>query len=349
MTTRTVLAAVLAATSIAAPPAQAAATAPTITPVAHYVNRFRITAAVDVVVGARSRISTADVRLARGTDRPERIAGIASLPTWAVPHLGTDKDGGAVLVYPRCAKHAVSSCNLYAWDLTDERERALAEANTPGVGETEGVLDHGSLAFSRWTSARDPIDVLQDQNEATALFYAPVGGAARRLGSGGQQLALSGDWIAQIRDTRGPHGSGSSRYCGDSTVELVSVAGEGRFAVRSMPCGSIKTFQSPTFVGDALIFGATGSDRHPNGLIYRYDRLAGRTFAAPGPSRFDQFVATSLTGGYGVWQQDQGQGGSDVIKVDGLTFDREVATPRSASHVEGVRERRASGRPRRTS
>lgn len=219
----------LAAALALAPPAAAT---PTVTPLATFPATGKLTAAGDVVaLTQRDAAGGAALLVGVAGAAPTLVTAAGTLPAWAQPHLGTNSAGAAVVIYPRCATAAVSSCDLHSYEVRARRTRRLGGGvRTTTVGETEGVMARGALAFTRWLAASPP--TLGAGAVRTRLMYRPVGGPVREVTTrGGQQLALWGDWIAQVRDTDPSRGE-----CGQPTVELVSTRGRRR-TVRSYGCG----------------------------------------------------------------------------------------------------------------
>jgi hypothetical protein len=180
--------------------------------------------------------------------------------------VGTNRFGKVVVVYPQCQTDAVQSCDLVAYQPGASKPGAavrlrLAAASQPGVGETEGAMDHGALAFNRWTAPGTP---LNQSSTKTTLLYKPVGGPVRVLTDhGGMQLALRGNQIAQVRNHQARYGE-----CGQPTVELVTTHGTRR-TVRLYRCGlNGNRPLGPAFVKGRLLWVMDSIER---AAFTRYD------------------------------------------------------------------------------
>jgi hypothetical protein len=265
----------IAPLSLVAAPAGAA---PTATVLATYAHGGQLSAQGGVLAIAAIADDNASSTLMVSTDgtAPVTAAGAGALPRWALPHLGTDAAGRVIVTYPRCSAQAVSSCDLYTWDLASRTERRLSTLSKTGVGETEGVFSHGAVAFNRWIGKATP-GALVDGHQAyeqTTLFFKPSGGATRQISThGGRQLALRGSWIAQVRDTETADDGG---ICGVSSTELVSITGKRVKTLHRLTCGENgQETAGPSFVGDSLYFAAA-ANLLGDGVVYRY-RVGGAT------------------------------------------------------------------------
>lgn len=140
--------------------------------------------------------SSGELWFSRLDDRPTKL-DLAGVPTWAQPHLGTDAAGRAVAVYPRCASDAINSCDLYAWDVVANVERPIDEVNRSSVGELEGTMQHGAVA---WTvaPAGETAGATAAPDAERTLRYRSTSGPSRTITTkGGRQLALRSGEIAQ--------------------------------------------------------------------------------------------------------------------------------------------------------
>jgi hypothetical protein len=313
-------AAVAAALPLAAQPAAAK---PTATVVATYAHGGQLSAQGKLLAVAAISDDNASATLMVSTDGTAPVAaeGAGVLPRWALPHVGSDAAGHAVITYPRCSSKAIASCDLYAWDVASRTEQRLSGVSKAGTGETEGVFSRGALAFNRWIGKATP-GALVDGHQAyepTRLFFKPKGGAIRTLSApGGRQLALSGGWIAQVRDTTKEEDGG---ICGVSSAELVSTSGNTVKTIRRLTCGlNGQETAGPSFVGDSLYF-ASATNTEGTGVVYRH-RLGGTT-TLQGRTRhaLSGFAATGSTSGYALHQRypaDADEPVYDLERVGGL-------------------------------
>ncbi|MDQ8045552.1 MAG: hypothetical protein REI11_13185 [Patulibacter sp.] len=270
---------------------------------------------------------TADDRAATllvgsGTDAPVPAPGAGTLPRWAIPHVGTDTHGAPVVTYPRCGSSAVASCDLYAWNVDTHVEQRVAAAARGGVGEIEGAFDGGALVFSRWTGKGKPVTFIDHQQvfAPTTLFYRPAHGSVRRLAApGGEQLALRGRWIAQVRDTTTPENDG---LCGVSTVELVSVSGKTVRPMRTTGCGlNGQSSAGPSFIGGGLMFALVENDAGDGIVLRRGLAATARAQQARTPDVLIGFAPSSPTAGYALVERypaDADDPVYDLQRVTGL-------------------------------
>lgn len=184
-----------------------------------------------------------------------------TLPAWGQPHVGTSDVGTTVIVYPHCSGQAITSCNLYAYDLATGADRRLGgEASRPGTAEIEGDMDRGALAIVRWNRPLTTPSALAlaGRGEATTtLLYQPFGRPARTLPEpGGQQIDLDRGRIAQVRDRDPSFGT-----CGVPSVEVVDVRGGARVLLRH-PCKiGGGTLLAPTLLERHAVWGLRMSDK----------------------------------------------------------------------------------------
>lgn len=240
--------------------------------------------------------------------RPVAIAGLEPVSALAAPHIGTDADGGVVVVYPRCATSDGSRCDLYQAGVDGRGEQLVPGVNTAGSSELQGAIDHGSVAFLR--SAGDLYA------HHASLYLRPVGGAARRLTrAGGTEIALSGDHIAQVRDIDPGIG-----ICGEPSVEVRGTDGGVR-RVKSTVCGlNGQSLGSLTFAGGHLTFLAhDGADGVPRTTIYRTAPDGTRLTHAAGPRRAVGFAPTGPRAGVAVVVHGH-DGPTSMVAVAGLAF-----------------------------
>lgn len=282
---------------MAAPAASPAVAAPVTRTIATYADGAQIAARGSMVVVARRNAAGQDATLLTSTGgAPVPAPGAGVLPVWAQPSVGTDRDGRRVVVYPRCSTSQISSCDLYSYTTSTGRERRIAGVNRATVGEVDGSMERGAVAFNRWTSTSVPstVDTLP-ASERTRLFHKAPGGVAQLVTErGGRQLALRDRWIAQVRDT-----DPSATECGRPTVEVVSVGGQRRTA-RASGCGLIARLPSlPTFVEGDLRWGESWSE--PPSRLQRFRLSDGRLRHTEVPTvPFRVFAHTSTSRGYAL-------------------------------------------------
>lgn len=250
------------------------------------------TVAVAAITGSSARL------LLGAGGVPQPAPGAGPLPAWAQPSLGTNAAGRSVVVYPRCSDPAkVASCDLYGYELAAERERKLPGVNARGVGEVDGVMTRGAVAFNRWQEGTAlPRRRLAD--ETTRLLYRPAGGPTRLVTRrGGRQLALRGRWIAQVRNLV-PFSAGE---CGRPAVELISIGGQRRTA-RAGICGEQGRVPSwPRFAGADLIWAESWGDEP--GHLYRYEHRARRLLRARASVAFSTLALSSADAGWAIQQR----------------------------------------------
>lgn len=141
--------------------------------------------------------SAGELWFSRLDDRPTKLP-YAGVPVWAQPHLGTAADGHVVAVYPRCATEAITSCDLYAWDIDANAERPLNEVNSAAAGELEGTMQRGAIA---WTvaPAGGAGSATTGLTSQRTLMHRSAAGAVKTVSArGGEELALRGTQIAQV-------------------------------------------------------------------------------------------------------------------------------------------------------
>jgi hypothetical protein len=137
------------------------------------------------------------VWFSRLDDTPTALS-VDPVPSWAQPHWGTDATGRRVAVYPRCAGGTLKDCDLYAWDADANKERRLDEVDRPGVGEVEGTMDRGAIAYTTQTASTASASAAKDPVVSRTLWLRRVGKSPLKLSSkGGDQLALHSGIVAQ--------------------------------------------------------------------------------------------------------------------------------------------------------
>ncbi len=91
----------------------------------------------------------------------------------------------------------INSCDLYAWDVVANVERPIDEVNRSSVGELEGTMQHGAVA---WTvaPAGETAGATAAPDAERTLRYRSTSGPSRTITTkGGRQLALRSGEIAQ--------------------------------------------------------------------------------------------------------------------------------------------------------
>ncbi len=297
--------------------ASPAAAAPVFTTVAPLPSNGHLSARGDVVVMTQTAGTQTTLLAGRGGAVPTPIVGTGPLPTWARPHVGTNRSGHVVAVYPRCSGPLVATCDLYVYDFATLKETALAGVSRPNAGEVEGDMDRGAMAFSRWRLKAEPTG---SGDEATTLLYKPASGAARVVSKtkGGQQLALRGQQIGQIRDI-----NPSAASCGTPSVELLSTSGSRRL-IRQSHCG--EEGNHPTgldFVGSRLHWMFV---RIVSGSFARYDVKSNTLQTDPFKNvvGVSQYAPLTSTTGLTIRETSTGFPGSprtwELDNVTGLSY-----------------------------
>lgn len=217
------------------------------------------------------------------------IAGPEAISMHATPHIGTDADGSVVVVYPRCATATGGRCDLYRVGVTGGAERPVPGVNTPGSSELQGAMDHGSVAFLRSRDSKGGFDA-----EHVSLYRLPAGGKARLVTrAGGDEIALSGTHIAQVRNI-----DWSSGVCGEPSVEILDADGVLRHVFGTV-CGlNGQSVGSLNFWGGKLTFlSYNGADGPVQTRIYRTTLHSSVLTYAPGPHRAVAFAPTGARSG----------------------------------------------------
>lgn len=251
----------LGATSVVAAPAT--------TPIMALGDVAAVSARGDVIAVTQHDVSSARLFVGVGVAAPSLVPEVGSLPRWAHPHVGTDSQGRTVVVYPRCSDASVSSCDLWQYRVDRRTAVRLSGVNSATKGETEGAMDHGALAYTRWTAETAP--PLGNGVTPTTLMYKPAGRSTRVVTKrGGQQLALSGDLIAQARLRNPNYGE-----CGTRAVETITTTGH-RHTVRTYICGlDGHTPLGLAFVDGRLLWAMHGFDQ---GHYAQYVVATGKTY-----------------------------------------------------------------------
>jgi hypothetical protein len=197
-----------------------------------------------------------------------RIPALAPVGSRAVPHLGTDAQGRVVVVYPRCVK---GRCDLYSARPDGTHEQRVPGVNAPGESQFQGAMDRGNVAFLRTRAAY-----------RTSLYLRRVGRPATLVTQeGGDDVALSGDHIAQIRD-----GSGEAGLCELPTVEVRRPDGAVHRIARKSCGENGQRYGSLAFLGRHLLFlsyeGSAGTSRT---RVFRTTLNGNRLERAEGPRR----------------------------------------------------------------
>jgi len=237
------------------------------------------------------------------------IAGVEPVSVLARPHVGTDANGGIVVVYPRCATTDGARCDLYQVGVDGRGEQPVPGVNTPGSSELQGSMDRGDVAFLR--SAHDL------RAEHASLYLRPAGGEARLLSrAGGSEIALSGDHVAQVRDVDPYVG-----ICGLPAVEVRDVdSGDVRHVI-GRACGlNGQRLGSLNFAGGRLTFLAwDGADGVPGTKIYRTAEDGTGTTHTDGPRRAVAFAPTGPRTGVAVVLRGR-EGPTAMVAVRKLAF-----------------------------
>jgi hypothetical protein len=231
------------------------------------------------------------------------IPGIAPVDRNAVPRVGTDAAGREVVVYRRCPQ---GRCDLYSVRLDGTHERPIPGVSSRRGDEFVGAMDHGDVAFVR--SAPKAAG-------GSGLFLRRVGERARLVTRrAGDEVALSGDHIAQRRDTDPGFG-----ICGMPTVEVLTPDGRRR-TIKRVGCGlDGQGFDSLSFVDDHLLFLAyNGSDGPARTRIYRTALDGSALEHADGPKTAVAYAPTGPDHGVALV-------GNDILpramrRVTGLEF-----------------------------
>jgi hypothetical protein len=84
----------------------------------------------------------------RGFGAPADLA-VAPLSGLFDPDLGQNRQGSAVVVYPRCAGVSGRNCDIYQFDLAKRRESKVAGASSRRCSEFSPAIWQGTVAFAR--------------------------------------------------------------------------------------------------------------------------------------------------------------------------------------------------------
>ncbi len=222
--------------------------------------RGQISARGSVVALTQVHGNAATLWVGSGGKLPAPVNIATAVPAWGQPRIGTDAGRRPVVVYPSCTDRAiVATCDLRVYDIAAGTDAEVPGINLPGVGETEGSMDRGAIAFTRWSSPLDPSALAEGGygSAATTLAYRPFGEPVQVLTtSGGQQLNLNRGRIVQVRDTDPGFG-----ICGRPAVEIVRVDGHARKTLGAHGCGmSGQTIVAPTFIDDTVVWGLRSFD-----------------------------------------------------------------------------------------
>ena len=313
------------ATLVAAP---ATLAAPSVSPITQFPKRGPIAARNTVVAVTQLDGDSATMLVGKGGNIPIARAAIKSLPAWGQPHIGTDANRKPVVIYPHCTDDTdVKTCDLRVYDVLSGQDAAVTGVNKPGIGETEGSMDRGAVAFTRWTAKWQPNIATETAGgglgSRTTLAYRAVGKTARVLTTeGGEQITLDRGRVVQVRDTEVGYG-----ICGYPTVEIVRTDGGKRRTLKSHGCGlNSQTILSPVFVGAYVMWGVRTIDEM---LVERVSPAGGKVETAKVPGGFSTIVPTARSGAKlidGPWlsqpgSQEEKDGGPWELKyVIGLSF-----------------------------
>ena len=310
-------AALLGSAWLAAATANGAAVPPAVAPVTPLAEPGQLSARGGVVAVTQwNSLTSTPLLVGQNGAAPVQVPVAGPIPEWAYPHVGSDRRGRAVVIYPRCPGADVSSCDLWAYFVASRTSSPVKRVNTAAAGETEGVMIGGAVAFTRWTAESTP--TRNDAHATTTLMYKPATADARLVTRrGGQQLALSGDRIAHIRDVDETTGE-----CGQPTVELITTSGR-RSVVRTYRCGL--DGHSPrglAFVKGRLLWVMHGLDQ---GHFARYVLATRRvSYENVDTGMILAYAPVAESGGYVVRSGDltQTTGGWTLDRLSGLTYPR---------------------------
>lgn len=207
-------------------------------------------------------------------------------------NVGTDVDGSAVLIYPRCKNDAVAGeiCDLYRMDPVAGTERLIPGIRRARRSEYEGVMQNGALAFAAWQQTTDA----GKAKDASGLWYRPVGGTPRRLArNGGWDLALRGRRVAHMIADGGK--DNGEEPCTNSTLVLRGTGGSARVVARMCVLfNAVPEWRSPAFYADGLIWAWHNGRKS---VLLRYDLRTRSASEASMPAETFGFHPTGANAG----------------------------------------------------
>lgn len=228
----------------------------------------------------------------------EPAKGVGKLPSWAQPHLGTAGGNVTTVIYPRCTSKALTSCDLYRYDVLTKVEHPLKAVNTKG-GELEGAIDYGSLAFSRY-NPKEPKSATGQRSTYVALRGSK--GPRLLARHGGRDLAIWAHHVLQVRDTDPSYG-----ICGYLTLETIVATTGAVSDVDHTGCGlDEQDITAPAFVdgGDIVwLFRSVPKDelllRHADTGTLQVAKVSGLAVDYAPASATTGYLLTSDTHAYG--------------------------------------------------
>jgi hypothetical protein len=199
--------------------------------------------------------------------------------------LGTDDAGRRLAVYPRCVLvgGVLDRCQLFAYDLTTRRERAIAGTHAPGASENAVALDRGILAYARRAGKRSTILLTRLGSRRPARVAARVP-AQDSLVTG---MALSPRALSFSVDA-------FSNDQGESRLYVKPAGGVARQVARGgFGEENHREHSSPSIAGRHVYWAFSNQNEvaPANGLVARCDLLTGRTTAATTPGYLDAVAA----------------------------------------------------------
>jgi hypothetical protein len=230
--------------------------------------------------------------------------------------LGTDARGRTLAVYSRCrigergwpsVAVVPGSCDLYAFDLNTNRERAITEVNRRGVSEAAPSLDHGVLVFGRNFALRAKPQLPMLSYRTRVLMHRLGTRRERTLmtlpGANEPGYTYSRDVDLRSSAISGPRVAlgvfepaeyGTAMYLNDRGVRFERLA-HGGFGEDNE-----RRHGSPAFAGRYLYwsYSNTSTFTHPpNGWVLRRDLRSGRTVTAEAPGYVEAVAADPLRPG----------------------------------------------------
>ena len=195
------------------------------------------------VVATQAR-SHAQLYVGRLGREAQQVTTAPPMPWWSQPHVGTDRTGRTVIVFPSCAH---GNCDLQMLDPTSGAIESVPGGSRPGVNEVEGDLDRGALALI----AARPGHPLSTQMR---LVYRPALGKPVTLNRrGGEKIELDRGRILTLR----VDGDAPRDGCGTRVIDLTTTAGRTTTVAR-VACHDGTTVQGLGFIGRRRVAWAVG-------------------------------------------------------------------------------------------